>query len=31
MQLQLGKSNGKEQTIFERSVNKLAVLVENSN
>ena len=29
MQLQLGKSSGKELTIFERPVNKLALLVEN--
>ena len=28
-QLQLGKSSGKEQTIFERPVNKLVLLVEN--
>ena len=29
VQLQLGKSSGKEQTIFERPVNKLVLLVEN--
>ena len=29
MQLQLGKSSGKEQTIFERPVNKRVLLVEN--
>ena len=29
MQLQLGKSSGKEQTIFERPVNKLVLLAEN--
>ena len=29
VQLQLGKSSGKERTIFERPVNKLVLLVEN--
>ena len=29
MQLQLGKSSGKERTIFERPLNKLELLVEN--
>ena len=29
VQLQLGKSSGKEQTIFEGPVNKLVLLVEN--
>ena len=29
VQLQLGKSSGKEQAIFERPVNKLVLLVEN--
>ena len=29
VQLQLGKSSGKERKIFERPVNKLALLVEN--
>ena len=29
VQLQLGKSSGKEHTIFERPVNKRVLLVEN--
>ena len=29
VQLQLGKSSGKKQTIFERTVYKLLLLVEN--
>ena len=29
VQLQLGKSSGKEGTIFERPINKLVLLLEN--